>query len=152
KDVGIETYTLSKKYNVAGWRVGSAVGNPPIIEHINHLAHNMYASMFQGNQATAAEAIHPDEQFEQEVNQMYEKRRNAFIEALHQIGADVTPPPSTFFCWLPVPKGYTSESFADLLLNEAHVGVGPGNGFGEFGEGYIRVGLLDTEERLIEAA
>ncbi|HLR54783.1 MAG TPA: pyridoxal phosphate-dependent aminotransferase [Pseudogracilibacillus sp.] len=152
KDVGIETYTLSKTYNMAGWRVGFALGNPSIIEHINQLQDHMYASIFGGIQAAAAEALHSDQQFVQELNQMYEKRRNAFIEALHQIGWDVTPPPSTFFCWLPVPKGYTSESFADLLLNEAHVGVAPGNGFGEFGEGYIRVGLLDTEERLIEAA
>src|SRR5699024_11513604 len=89
KDVGIETYTLSKTYNMAGWRVGFVLGNPSIIEHINQLQDNMYASIFGGIQAAAAEALHSDQQFVQELNQMYDKRRNAFIEALHQIGWDV---------------------------------------------------------------
>lgn len=152
KEVGVETYTLSKTYNMAGWRVGFALGNPSIIEHINQLQDHMYASIFGAVQSAAAKALTTDQQFVQELNEMYENRRNAFIGELHKIGWKVTPPPSTFFCWLPVPEGYTSETFAELLLTKAHVGVAPGNGFGDFGEGYVRIGLLDTEERLIEAA
>ena len=81
----------------------------------------------------------------------YESRRNVFINGLRSIGWDVTAPKASFFAWLKVPEGFTSETFADYLLNEAHVAVAAGNGFGKYGEGYVRVGLLTSEERLAEA-
>lgn len=152
KDVGIETYTLSKTYNMAGWRVAFAVGNPSIVELINKLQEHMYASIFGAVQYAAAEALTGDQSFVGELNDMYKSRRDVFIKKLNEIGWKVEAPKGTFFAWLPVPKNYTSEAFSDLLLHEAHVVTAPGTGFGSSGEGYVRIGLLDTEERLIEAA
>lgn len=152
KDVGIEMYTLSKTYNMAGWRVAFAVGNPSVIESINLIQDHLYVSLFGAVQRAAAEALTGDQTAVQKLVETYATRRDCFIKALHDIGWNVDAPAGTFFAWLPVPRGYTSEAFADLLLEKAHVAVAPGNGFGATGGGYIRVGLLDTEERLIEAA
>ncbi|MGM8365995.1 pyridoxal phosphate-dependent aminotransferase [Virgibacillus sp. W0181] len=152
KEVGIETYTLSKTYNMAGWRVAFAVGNPSVIEHINKLQDHLYASIFGAVQYAAAEALTGDQSVVKQLNDMYESRRNIFIKKLNEIGWNVEGPKGTFFAWLPVPKGYTSEEFSDLLLKEAYVVTAPGNGFGKSGEGYVRIGLLDSEERLVEAA
>lgn len=152
KEIGIETYTLSKTYNMAGWRVAFAVGNPSVIEHINKLQDHLYASIFGAIQFAAADALTGDQNIVENLRSMYESRRNTFMAKLNEIGWEVKWPTSTFFAWLPVPQGYTSEEFADLLLYKAHVVVAPGNGFGLSGEGYVRVGLLDSEERLEEAA
>ncbi|WP_099364534.1 pyridoxal phosphate-dependent aminotransferase [Fredinandcohnia onubensis] len=152
KDIGIEIYTLSKTYNMAGWRVGFAVGNPSVIEAINLIQDHMYVSLFSPVQAAAAAALTESQDCVKELVDKYESRRNAFIGALQSIGWDVKAPEGSFFAWLPVPAGYTSVSFADLLLEKAHVAVAPGIGFGEFGDRYVRVGLLTDEERLVEAA
>lgn len=152
KDNGIEIYTLSKTYNMAGWRVGFAVGNPSVIEAINLIQDHMYVSLFSPVQAAAAAALTESQECVKELVAKYESRRNAFIGALQSIGWDVKAPEGSFFAWLPVPAGYTSVSFADLLLEKAHVAVAPGIGFGEFGDRYVRVGLLTDEERLVEAA
>ncbi len=116
KDVGIEFYTFSKTFNMAGWRIAFAVGNADIIEALN-LIQDHYA----------------------------------FINAAEKIGWHAFTPQGTFYAWMPVPKGYTSESFADLLLDKAGVAVAPGNGFGKHGEGYVRIGLLIEPARLTEA-
>ncbi len=152
KEVGVEFYTLSKTYNMAGWRVGFAVGNESVIEAINLIQDHYYVSLFGAVQAAAAEALLGPQDCVKELVSTYERRRNAFIGKLREAGWEVQPPAGSFFCWLPVPKGYTSESFADLLLERVHVAVAPGNGFGEHGEGYVRVGLLTDESRLAEAA
>lgn len=152
KEVGIEMYTLSKTYNMAGWRIAFAVGNASVIESINLIQDHVYVSLFGGMQEAAAYALTADQTCVEELVHTYESRRDAFIGHLRAIGWDVPEPTGTFFVWLPVPHGYTSEEFADLLLEKAHVAVAPGNGFGEYGEGYVRAGLLDTEERLLEAA
>ncbi len=152
KEVGVEIYTLSKTYNMAGWRVAFAVGNRSVIESINLLQDHMYVSLFGGIQHAAAKALTGDQTAVAELVQTYQNRRDRFMGRLNQIGWKVEKPKGTFFAWLPVPVGFTSESFADLLLEKAHVAVAPGNGFGKSGEGYIRVGLLDREERLEEAA
>ncbi|MEK3800599.1 pyridoxal phosphate-dependent aminotransferase [Peribacillus sp. FSL H8-0477] len=151
KDVGIEMYTLSKTYNMAGWRVGFAVGNAQMIEALNLIQDHMFVSLFPGIQHAAVAALNDNQSCVHELVDRYEKRRNAFINACNLIGWQVDAPRGSFFAWLPVPKGYTSQNFADKLLNEADVAVAPGNGFGEFGEGYIRVGLLVDEVRLEEA-
>ncbi len=145
-------YTLSKTYNMAGWRIAFAVGNASVIESINLIQDHVYVSLFGGMQEAAAYALTTDQTCVEELVHTYESRRDAFIGHLRAIGWDVPEPKGTFFVWLPVPRGYTSEEFADLLLEKAHVAVAPGNGFGEYGEGYVRAGLLDTEERLLEAA
>ncbi|WP_053217479.1 pyridoxal phosphate-dependent aminotransferase [Virgibacillus senegalensis] len=152
KDVGVEIYTLSKTYNMAGWRVAFAVGNRSVIEQINLLQDHMYVSLFGGIQHAAAKALTGDQTAVSELVKNYQKRRDRFINRLRETGWEVDMPKGTFFTWLPVPVGFNSEEFADLLLEKAHVAVAPGNGFGESGEGYIRVGLLDREERLEEAA
>ncbi|MGG6432318.1 pyridoxal phosphate-dependent aminotransferase [Anoxybacillus sp. D401a] len=152
KDVGIEIYTFSKTYNMAGWRIGFAVGNESMIEAINVLQDHLYVSMFGAIQEAAAVALLQSQQCVAELVATYEARRNTFIRALKDIGWNVQAPAGSFFAWLPVPKGYTSETFADFLLNQAHVAVAPGIGFGEHGEGYVRTGLLTSEERLKEAA
>jgi len=152
KEVGIEIYTFSKTFNMAGWRVGFAVGNPSVIEAINLLQDHMYVSVFSAIQEAAAHALLSPQTCVEELNKLYESRRNALIEACLDIGWKVTAPAGSFFAWLPVPKQFeSSQEFSDFLLENAHVVVAPGVGFGEYGEGYVRVGLLTSEERLKEA-
>jgi aminotransferase len=152
KEVGVEFYTLSKTYNMAGWRVAFAVGNAEIVEMINLIQDHMYCSLFGGIQEAAAAALTGPQDCVRELVTTYEKRRDAFFAALEKIGWHADKPAGSFFCWLPVPEGFSSVEFADLLLEKADVVVAPGNGFGATGEGYVRVGLLASEERLAEAA
>jgi L-glutamine---4-(methylsulfanyl)-2-oxobutanoate aminotransferase len=152
KETGIEIYTLSKTYNMAGWRVGFAAGNESVIEAINLMQDHLYVSLFGAVQEAAAEALAGPQACVDELVQIYASRRKAFIEGLREIGWDVKAPQGSFFAWLKVPEGWTSEQFADVLLEKAHVVVAPGIGFGEYGEGYVRAGLLANEERLKEAA
>jgi len=151
KDVGIEMYTLSKTYNMAGWRIGFAVGNADIIAAINLIQDHLFCSQFPAVQQAAAIALSASQECANELTATYERRRNVLIEEAQRIGWHVTAPKGSFFAWLPVPAGYTSEKFADLLLDKADIAVAAGNGFGQYGEGYVRVGLLVREERLREA-
>ncbi|MBN8209121.1 pyridoxal phosphate-dependent aminotransferase [Bacillus sp. NTK071] len=151
KDIGIEIYTLSKTYNMAGWRVGFAVGNPSVVDSINLLQDHFYVSLFSAVQEAAAEALLGSQECVEELRATYESRRNVLIHGLHEIGWNVTSPSGSFFAWLKVPDRFTSEQFADYLLENVQIVVAPGNGFGEYGEGYVRVGLLTSEDRLKEA-
>lgn len=151
KEVGIEIYTMSKTYNMAGWRVGFALGNREIIRLINLLQDHQFVSLFGGIQAAAAVALTDSQECVKDLVHTYEKRRNALFQELQDMGWAAPPPKGTFFTWLPVPQGFTSASFADLLLEKAHIVVAPGVGFGQHGEGYVRLGLLSNEERLREA-
>lgn len=153
KEVGIEVYTLSKTYNMAGWRIAFAVGNAEVIESINLIQDHFYVSLFGAIQEAATVALTSSQQCVNELVETYESRRNVFISRLQELGVEwIHAPKGSFFCWLPVPEGLGSQEFADLLLEQEHVAVAPGIGFGASGDGYIRVGLLTTEERLIEAA
>ncbi|WP_336822175.1 pyridoxal phosphate-dependent aminotransferase [Sporosarcina sp. USHLN248] len=151
KEVGIEMYTLSKTYNMAGWRVAFAVGNKEMIEAINHLQSLLFISIFPGIQYAAIAALTESQQCVKDLTALYEKRRNVLISECRRIGWDIKAPKASFFAFLPVPAGYTSEGFADLLLQKAGVVVASGHGFGKHGEGYVRVGLLESEERIREA-
>ncbi|MCM3400109.1 pyridoxal phosphate-dependent aminotransferase [Oceanobacillus profundus] len=151
KDVGIELYTLSKTYNMAGWRVGFAVGNKEMIEAINLLQDHLFVSIFPAVQHAAAVALSDDQACVEALVALYEGRRNTLIAECQRIGWEVEAPKGSFFAWLPVPDGFTSETFADFLLEKADVAVAAGNGFGSFGEGYIRIGLLVEEQRIKEA-
>lgn len=151
KEIGVEFYTMSKTYNMAGWRVGFALGNPEIIRLINLMQDHYYVSLFGAVQAAAATALTGPQDCVDELVAVYESRRNALFGALDRIGWKARKPRGSFFTWLPVPSGHTSESFAGLLLREAKVMVAPGIGFGRQGEGYVRGGLLSPEERLQEA-
>ncbi|MEC1501841.1 pyridoxal phosphate-dependent aminotransferase [Bacillus sonorensis] len=152
KEAGIEIYTLSKTYNMAGWRVGFAAGNASVIEALNLYQDHMYVSLFKAVQDAAAVALLSDQSCVEEQNERYEKRRNVWMKAVRAIGWEAQAPEGSFFAWMPVPEGFTSEGFSDFLLEKAHVVMASGKGFGAFGEGYVRVGLLTSEERLLEAA
>ncbi|TDF96642.1 pyridoxal phosphate-dependent aminotransferase [Paenibacillus piri] len=151
KEVGIEFYTMSKTYNMAGWRVGFALGNAEVVRLINLIQDHYYCSLFGGIQAAAAAALTGPQDCVAQLLATYENRRNALYTSLDQIGWKAKKSQGSFFTWLPVPKGHTSASLADLLLEEAKIVVAPGIGFGESGEGYVRLGLLAPEERLKEA-
>lgn len=151
KDIGLEMYTLSKTYNMAGWRVGFAVGNAKVISALNLIQDHLYVSLFPAIQKAAVAALTEEQQCVEELVSRYERRRNALIDACHSIGWKAEAPTGSFFAWLPVPAGFTSEEFANFLLDKADVAVAAGKGFGEYGEGYVRVGLLVDEERLVEA-
>ncbi|WP_347861462.1 pyridoxal phosphate-dependent aminotransferase [Salimicrobium sp. PL1-032A] len=152
KETGVEIFTLSKSYNMAGWRVGFAAGNREVIEQINKLQDHMYVSLFGAVQEAAIEALSGDQAAVKDLVRMYERRRDVFIGTLEDYGFRTITPKGTFFCWIPVPKGYSSEEFADYAIEHAGVVTAPGNGFGEEGEGYVRAGLLADEDVLREAA
>ncbi len=151
KETGIEIYTLSKTYNMAGWRVGFAVGNEKMIEAINLIQDHMYVSLFPAVQKAAAVALTDDQSCVNELLALYEERRRVLVTECSRIGWDIKAPKGSFFAWLPVPDGFTSEGFTDFLLEKANVAVAAGNGFGTHGEGYVRVGLLVDKERIKEA-
>ncbi|MBE1554286.1 pyridoxal phosphate-dependent aminotransferase [Sporosarcina limicola] len=151
KEVGIETLSLSKMFNMAGWRVGFAVGNSKIVAAINLLQDHLFTSVFPAVQRAAVVALTDSQQCVTDLVSLYESRRDVLITECKRIGWDVVAPKGSFFAWLPVPKGYSSESFSDLLLANANVAVSPGNGFGKHGEGYVRVGLLENHIRIREA-
>ncbi|MFE4524656.1 pyridoxal phosphate-dependent aminotransferase [Cytobacillus firmus] len=151
KEVGIEIYTLSKTFNMAGWRVGFAAGNASVIAALNLMQDHLYVSLFGAVQEAAAAALSGSQECVKELNSIYESRRNAFISGLREIGWDVQAPQGSFFAWLKVPESFTSEEFSEYLLEKAHIAVAPGNGFGQFGERFVRAGLLTSEERLKEA-
>ncbi|WP_284037513.1 pyridoxal phosphate-dependent aminotransferase [Neobacillus sp. 114] len=151
KDVGIEIYTLSKTYNMAGWRVAFAVGNESVISALELIQDHLYVSLFGAVQEAAAEALTGPQDCVKELNEMYEQRRNCLIDGLCSIGWDVTAPKGSFFAWLKVPNGFSSEEFSNILLEKAQVVAAPGVGFGSYGEGYVRIGLLTSEERLAVA-
>lgn len=151
KDVGIEMYTLSKSFNMAGWRIGFAVGNKDMIEAINLIQDHLFVSVFPAIQKAAIAALQSDQSTVKDLVALYQRRRDDFYAAARSIGWEPYPSGGSFYAWMPVPEGYTSESFADLLLEKAAVAVAPGNGFGEGGEGFVRVGLLIDEPRFTEA-
>lgn len=150
KEVGVEFYTLSKTYNMAGWRVGFALGNREVIRLINWIQDHYFCSLFGGIQVAAEAALTGPQDSVMKLCALYESRRNALYQALGGIGWKARPSEGSFFAWLPVPKNHHSTSLADLLLQEAKVVVAPGVGFGTYGEGYVRLGLLSTEARLEE--
>lgn len=150
KEVGVELYTLSKTYNMAGWRVAFAAGNAEIIEAINVIQDHLFVGLFPALQEAGAYALTNNENVEALVA-LYNRRRNVFVKAAAAIGWQAYPSTGAFYAWMPVPKGYTSVSFANFLLEEVAVAVAPGSGFGDGGEGYVRIGLLVEEARLEEA-
>lgn len=155
KTVGIETYTFSKTFNMAGWRVGFAVGNADMIEAINVIQDHLFVSLFPAVQDAAIAALaHYHDQNSAVANlvQVYQQRRDAFVQAVRAYNWEPYVPKGAFYVLMPVPAGYTSASFADLLLEEANVAVADASGFGDAGAGYVRVSLTTDVTRLVEAA
>ncbi|UOQ91741.1 pyridoxal phosphate-dependent aminotransferase [Halobacillus shinanisalinarum] len=151
KDVGIEIYTMSKTYNMAGWRVAFAVGNPSVVEALEKIQDHYYVSLFGAVQEATATALLDSQESVKELRETYELRRNILIEGFEEIGWELMPCKGSFFVWLKVPEGYTSQSFADALLEQVGLFVAPGVGFGAYGEGYVRIGLNNSEEDLRES-
>ncbi len=153
KEVGIELYTFSKTFNMAGWRLALAAGNADMIEALNLIQDHLFVSIFPAIQDAGVAALLDPQAKEAivQLNQTYDQRREAFVQASAKIGWQAFPSKGSFYAWMPVPRGYTSQSFADLLLEKAHVAVAPGVGFGQAGDGYVRIGLLVEPERLVEA-
>ncbi|MCL1631341.1 aminotransferase class I/II-fold pyridoxal phosphate-dependent enzyme [Sporolactobacillus sp. CPB3-1] len=152
KEQGIEIYTLSKTYNMAGFRIGFAVGNASIIRALSRFHDIDHSDVPSAIQDAAAAALLGSQKSVQNLCALYERRRNILVSGIRAIGWDVQAPKGSFFCWFRVPDGYTSETFADTLLRRAHVAVAPGAGFGTHGDQFVRAGLLEPEARLREAA
>ena len=150
KEVGVEFHSLSKSYRMTGWRLGMVVGNPRGVEGLGKVKTNVDSGVFQAIQWAGVEALRRDEEVER-TREVFRRRRDLMVEGLRSLGFSLSPPSATFYLWFRVPKGYTSASFAELVLTEAGVVVTPGNGFGEAGEGYIRLALTVSEEKLKEA-
>lgn len=151
KDVAIEFFSHSKSYNMTGWRVGFVAGNETAIKALGTIKNNIDSGTFKAIQQAAIKAYDVEKSQLEELNNMYQKRAEIALEALKELGWDVKPAKATFYIWLPVPKGYTSESFVTEMLEKAHVVVPAGNGYGKYGEGYFRIALTKDEETLKKA-
>ncbi len=153
KDVGIELYTMSKTYNMAGWRIGFALGNRDVIRLIEQWQDHLYVSVFGAVQAAACAALTGPQQCVDALVQTYTQRRAVWTTQTQSYGwCAPSYRAGTFFVWMPVPKGSDSTTFADRLLREAHVAVAPGIGFGACGDGHVRVALLADDTVLRTAA
>jgi LL-diaminopimelate aminotransferase len=151
KEVGIEFHSLSKTFNMTGWRIGFAVGRSEIIAGLGRVKTNIDSGTFQAIQESGIEALNHFDTPLTEIIQIYERRRDIMIKGLREIGLVVEEPKATFYLWIQVPKGYSSAQFATILIEQAGIVATPGNGFGEAGEGYIRMALTVDEKRLKEA-
>ncbi len=151
KDVGIEFHSLSKTYNMTGWRIGFAVGNAKAIAALGKVKANIDSGIFQAVQLAGVAALNgPQEPIEKNFD-IYKERRDILIDSLNEMGWKVQKAHATFYVWIPVPPGYTSSELTTALLEKAHIVTTPGNGFGPSGEGYIRMALTVPKERLLEA-
>ncbi|MEA3282620.1 MAG: LL-diaminopimelate aminotransferase [Euryarchaeota archaeon] len=150
-DVGIEMHSLSKTYNMTGWRIGFAVGNAEIISGLGAVKTNIDSGVFEPVQEAAITALSGPQDCIDDMRKIYTKRRDLMIAGLRTLGINAAPPEATFYIWTPVPNGYTSLSFSAMLLEKIGIVATPGVGFGEYGEGYVRFSLTSSTERIAEA-
>jgi len=150
RDVGIEFHSLSKTYNMTGWRIGMAVGNARMIDALRRVKSNLDSGIPQAIQRMAIAALTGPQECVAEHNAIYQRRRDRVVEALRSLGMRVQPPKASLYVWARVPEGFTSASFAERLLDELAVVVTPGSGYGACGEGYVRLSLTLPDERLEE--
>jgi LL-diaminopimelate aminotransferase len=151
KEVGVEIFSLSKGWNMTGWRSGLVAGNAEVVERFRHLKTNLDSGMFEAVQRATIAALTEAREFPREMSAVYERRRDLVADALAEIGLAVDPPKATPYFWVRVPDGQTSESFAELVLEEAGVVVSPGPAYGPSGEGFFRLSLTVPDDRLEEA-
>jgi LL-diaminopimelate aminotransferase len=149
RDVGVEVFSLSKGWNMTGWRTAAIVGNADALETYWKLKTNIDSGMFEAVQLAAAAAL--DAGAPEEMRAIYQRRRDLVCDALREIGVHVTPPKGTIYVWAPVPEGHTSTSYCELVLEESGVVVSPGGAYGPNGEGFFRISLTVPDERLSEA-
>jgi len=153
KDVGVEVFSLSKGYNMTGWRCAAIVGNPQAIASYWRLKTNVDSGLFEAVQLAGAAALSPQlDHFKVEMNRIYERRRDLVCDALAGIGVEVTPPRGTIYIWAPVPEGFASAAaYCEHVLEEAAVVLSPGGAYGPNGEGFFRISLTTPDDRLAEA-
>jgi LL-diaminopimelate aminotransferase len=150
-DVGVEVFSLSKSYNMTGWRCGVIVGNAEAIARYWQLKTNIDSGLFEAIQLAAVAALAGPQDSVREMSALYARRRDLVLGALGEIGIDLEPPKGTIYIWAPVPEGRTSASFAEEVLERAGVVVSPGSAYGPNGEGFFRISLTVPDERLLEA-
>jgi LL-diaminopimelate aminotransferase len=151
KEVGVEVFSLSKGWNMTGWRCGALVGNADAVGHYWRLKTNVDSGMFEAIQLAAVAAFGEPADHLERLRDRYRRRRNLVIDALREIGIAIEPPKGTIYVWAPVPAGHDSASFAEEVLERAAVIVSPGSSYGPSGEGYFRISLTIGDERLSEA-
>lgn len=151
KEAGVEFHSLSKTYNMTGWRIGWVCGNSDIISGIAKVKSNIDSGIFSAIQIAGIEALTGPEAHIQKMRTIYQERRDCLCSGLKSTGLKVSVPQATFYVWVPVPQGYDSKTFASLLLNKSDIVATPGVGFGKYGEGYIRFALTVSKERIQEA-
>ncbi len=151
-DVAIEFYSLSKPFNMTGWRVAAAVGNPLAVDALGTLKSNLDSGVFTAVQEAAIVALESDPMaFFAEQSRLYQERRDIVLESLDKMGLHIPAPRSTFYIWFPTPQGMTSSQASEFFVQEAHVVVAPGSSYGKAGEGWLRISLTCPTERLVEA-
>ena len=151
KDVGVEFHSLSKTYNMTGWRIGFVVGNKAVLAALGKVKSQLDSGVFEAVQEAGITALELDDSVTDGIRKIYQERRDTIVPGLKKLGLEVDAPPAAFYIWVTVPKGYTSTSFTAHLLEKAGIVTTPGNGFGAPGEGYVRMTVCTTKERLAEA-
>ncbi|MBI2862896.1 MAG: LL-diaminopimelate aminotransferase [Chloroflexi bacterium] len=151
KETGIEFHSLSKTYNMTGWRIGMAVGNRQVIEALGRVKTNLDSGIFQAIQIAGIRALTGPQDWLAERNAVYQRRRDRLVAVLTGMGLEAQPCKASLYLWVPAPRGYSSMEFAVMLLDEAGVVVTPGVGFGKHGEGYFRISLTTPDDRVERA-
>jgi LL-diaminopimelate aminotransferase len=149
-ECALEFHSLSKTYNMTGWRIGWVAGAPAAMEAIKRLKTNIDSGIFDAVQRAGIAAIEGPQDYARECVERYRRRRDLLCDGLKSMGVIVEPPRGSIYVWVPVPEGHTSESFTKFLLDEADIVVAPGNGYGPSGEGYVRFSLTLADDRLEE--
>jgi alanine-synthesizing transaminase len=155
KDVAVEFTSMSKTYSMAGWRMGFAVGNKELIAAMTRVKSYLDYGAFTPIQAAACAALNGPQDIVESNRQLYQKRRDVMVEAFARTGWEIPPPAASMFAWAPLPaalKDMGSLEFSKQLLTHADVAVAPGVGYGEMGEGFVRIAMVENEQRLRQAA
>lgn len=151
KDVGIEFHSMSKTFNMTGWRIGWAAGNARVIEALGRIKSNIDSGVFQAVQEASVLGLSMAEKVVPETCKVYQERRDFVVDTLNAMGWKLAKTKATIYVWPKVPKGFTSASFAEFVLDKAGVVITPGSGYGEYGEGYFRISLTLDTDRIKEA-
>ena len=154
KDVAVEFFSMSKSYNMPGWRVGFCVGNKTLVGALGRIKSYLDYGMFTPIRVAAIAALEGDQRYVEEIRQMYKSRRDVLCDGLNSIGWEVTPPKATMFVWAKIPLAFQnlgSLEFTKLILQEAKVAVSPGVGFGQYGDDHVRFALIENEHRTRQA-
>ena len=150
KDIGVEFHSLSKSYNMTGWRVGMVVGNSEAVQALNTVKSNLDSGIPQAIQFAAIEALNNSQEAIVKHNAVYQRRRDLLIEVLNDIGVEAKPPKAGLYIWAKVPERYTSVEFTNDLLDNLGIVVTPGTGYGAYGEGYVRLSLTIPDANLVK--